>query len=76
MKSNANPNKSETRRGLVCRALAEPFLVVGMATFWAVALPAAAVVFGVNLVVEQVATYFAPVHPAAPSGRTRMAGMA
>jgi hypothetical protein len=73
MKSNTNPNQSETRRSLVCRALAEPFLVIGMATFWALALPVAAIVFGLNLLVEQVAAYLTPVHPAAHSTRARMA---
>jgi hypothetical protein len=54
MKFNLNPNETETPRSVVYRGLAEPCLVMGMAIFWAVALSVAAVVFGVNVVVEQV----------------------
>lgn len=42
MKIEAKQIETENWSAIIGRLLAEPFLVVGMAVFWAIALPAAA----------------------------------
>ncbi len=63
------PMKIDTQNysQVIGRLLAEPFLIVGMTMFWATALPAAALFFGVLKAADQVRGYVTA--PATVGGR-------
>ncbi len=57
MKIAAKQTEVENWSDVIGRSLAEPFLVAGMALFWAVALPAAAFMIALNATFEPVFAY-------------------
>jgi len=66
MKMEAPQTNARNYGQLFANLLAEPFLAIGIALFWATALPVAALLFAAVTAVEQVRGYvFAPATAAA-----------
>ena len=57
MKMEAPKNNAQNYGPLFANLFAEPFLAIGIALFWATALPVAALLFAAVTAVEQVRGY-------------------